>query len=436
MERSGENYRFQAQRTHSRSASWSLQRNHNANDVTSGFAQRLGPIRNALAFAGLGRLTPPERSASPDATATDVAEDMPTSAPVTTTRAHQRGASGNVFFASPSPSYASNASTFNLETGIQIDATGSGERAETQARNNGRHGNNNNNNANDDDNSNSAEFQVAMRWLQRIVPFALLFGVKLLWDHGLGVLVLVGLFVMFVNANKQIKRQVALQDRRNRHEIFRTMVFLSSNVVLIYYVFPSHNLYRCLIFRMPNLELDDAWDIMWSVGITDFVIRFLAMVLKCLVLLACNQCIMNKKKIAQFYRLLLPFPLWLNFFSMYNDLSSAVSALFFTGLYTLLKGLSLYEKCKDVKKAIIDFCHDRQYGVRPTKEELASAEASCPICQDALAEPILLHCRHIFCEGCISVWFDRERTCPLCRAAVAHDPLWRDGNTSASIQLF
>ena len=137
-----------------------------------------------------------------------------------------------------------------------------------------------------------------------------------------------------------------------------------------------------LIFRMPNLELDDAWDIMWSVGITgenmsiliksqclnsiflDFVIRFLAMVLKCLVLLACNQCIMNKKKvrhfffctslcvvsanfqgkyfmlieqIAQFYRLLLPFPLWLNFFSMYNDLSSAVSALFFTGLYTLLK---------------------------------------------------------------------------------------------------
>ena len=187
MERSGENYRFQAQRTHSRSASWSLQRNHNANDVTSGFAQRLGPIRNALAFAGLGRLTPPERSASPDATATDVAEDMPTSAPVTTTRAHQRGASGNVFFASPSPSYASNASTFNLETGIQIDATGSGERAETQARNNGRHGNNNNNNANDDDNSNSAEFQVAMRWLQRIVPFALLFGVKLLWDHGLGI---------------------------------------------------------------------------------------------------------------------------------------------------------------------------------------------------------------------------------------------------------
>ena len=44
--------------------------------------------------------------------------------------------------------------------------------------------------------------------------------------------------------------------------------------------------------------------------------------------------------------------------------------------------------------------------------------------------------QHIFCEDCIAVWFDRERTCPMCRASVAEDPLWRDGSTSVSIQLF
>jgi len=44
--------------------------------------------------------------------------------------------------------------------------------------------------------------------------------------------------------------------------------------------------------------------------------------------------------------------------------------------------------------------------------------------------------RHIFCEGCLAAWFDRERTCPLCRALVSEDPQWRDGSTSQMIQLY
>ena len=33
-------------------------------------------------------------------------------------------------------------------------------------------------------------------------------------------------------------------------------------------------------------------------------------------------------------------------------------------------------------------------------------------------------------------WFDRERTCPMCRAQVTDDPEWRDGATSFFIQLY
>lgn len=44
--------------------------------------------------------------------------------------------------------------------------------------------------------------------------------------------------------------------------------------------------------------------------------------------------------------------------------------------------------------------------------------------------------QHIFCEACIAMWFDRERTCPLCRAAVSVDPLWRDGSTTMAMQIF
>ncbi|CAL5420475.1 unnamed protein product [Camellia sinensis] len=52
--------------------------------------------------------------------------------------------------------------------------------------------------------------------------------------------------------------------------------------------------------------------------------------------------------------------------------------------------------------------------------------------------PILLRCKHIFCEDCVSEWFERERTCPLCRALVKPADLrsFGDGSTSLFFQLF
>lgn len=34
-------------------------------------------------------------------------------------------------------------------------------------------------------------------------------------------------------------------------------------------------------------------------------------------------------------------------------------------------------------------------------------------CQDAYREPTKLPCSHIFCNDCLSEWFERERTCPM-----------------------
>ena len=38
--------------------------------------------------------------------------------------------------------------------------------------------------------------------------------------------------------------------------------------------------------------------------------------------------------------------------------------------------------------------------------------------QDVYQEPTMLHCKHIFCEECVATWFDRDTTCPMCRAQV------------------
>lgn len=45
--------------------------------------------------------------------------------------------------------------------------------------------------------------------------------------------------------------------------------------------------------------------------------------------------------------------------------------------------------------------------------------------------------QHVFCEDCLCLWFERERTCPLCRSTVVEAPrCWKDGTTSAHFQVY
>lgn len=52
--------------------------------------------------------------------------------------------------------------------------------------------------------------------------------------------------------------------------------------------------------------------------------------------------------------------------------------------------------------------------------------------QDNLRGPVKLHCGHIFCDDCVSEWLERERTCPMCRAAIRPSNLrsHADGHTT------
>lgn len=65
------------------------------------------------------------------------------------------------------------------------------------------------------------------------------------------------------------------------------------------------------------------------------------------------------------------------------------------------------------------------------RQALRGRSAKCP-----QPHP-LLSPQHVFCEECVCLWLDRERTCPLCRS-VAVDTLrcWKDGATSAHFQVY
>jgi hypothetical protein len=50
-----------------------------------------------------------------------------------------------------------------------------------------------------------------------------------------------------------------------------------------------------------------------------------------------------------------------------------------------------------------------------TKVELPITTMNCSICLDNVNEPRKLLCDHVYCDGCISTWLSKNKTCPSCR---------------------
>ncbi|EMS51890.1 RING finger and transmembrane domain-containing protein 2 [Triticum urartu] len=157
------------------------------------------------------------------------------------------------------------------------------------------------------------------------------------------------------------------------------------------------------------------------------------------------------------YRALLPTPVWYRFFlnKEYGSLFSSLT----TGLYLTFKLTSVVEKVQSFLSAVKALSRkDVHYGSYATAEQLGAknlktanvsvcwwnslqaiaAGDMCAICQEKMHVPVLLRCKHIFCEDCVSEWFERERTCPLCRALVKPADIrsFGDGSTSLFFQLF
>nr|PNR60565.1 hypothetical protein PHYPA_003358 [Physcomitrium patens] len=126
---------------------------------------------------------------------------------------------------------------------------------------------------------------------------------------------------------------------------------------------------------------------------------------------------------------------WFIWNKSYGNLFSSLT----TGLCLTFKLTSSLEKVQTFLAALRALSRrEVQYGAYATSEEVLAAGDMCAICQEKMHAPISLRCKHIFCEDCVSEWFERERTCPLCRAVVKPVGLrsYGDGSTSLFIQLF
>lgn len=292
------------------------------------------------------------------------------------------------------------------------------------------------------------------RMVEGSVPFILLLFAKIMYNHRLGILVFAGLYGTFHYANKTLRKHIAQRVMVSHTQegpafssslhLLWIIAFLTANIAFLYYVFQDQLLHNSLALRLPAVEHVDVWTLLWIVGITDFVIKFGAVVLKAVVALIPKFLLPHKKRgkfymliehASQFYRCIVPIVPWIAFIQN-NEQGGQWFAYFLLLIYIIFKTQQLWCQAKELRQGCSKFRVDVSYGSCPSRDDLSTADNCCPICQDKFTEPVKLSCKHIFCEECVSMWFDRERTCPMCRANIVDNPMWRDGTTSNSLQLF
>ncbi|XP_056392784.1 RING finger and transmembrane domain-containing protein 2 isoform X2 [Hyla sarda] len=143
------------------------------------------------------------------------------------------------------------------------------------------------------------------------------------------------------------------------------------------------------------------------------------------------------EELSQLVRSLVPIQLWYKYIIGEDPSSTYFLGSILIILYSLCKSFDICGRIGGLRKALRTLCHPQKYGVRASSQQCSEAGDICAICQADFKDPIILICQHVFCEECLCLWFDRERTCPLCRSvAVETLRLWKDGSTSAHFQVY
>eukprot|EP00062_Callorhinchus_milii_P016783 gi/632968435/ref/XP_007900524.1/ PREDICTED: RING finger and transmembrane domain-containing protein 2 [Callorhinchus milii] len=291
-----------------------------------------------------------------------------------------------------------------------------------------------------------SELKAAVTWLQKGLPFILILLAKVCFQHKLGIAVCVGMASTFAYANITVKHQVSLREKRSILVTLWILVFLIGNTLFVYYTFSTQQLYMSLVFLKTSLESMDFFDLLWIAGITDFVLKYITIGLKCLILILPRLILAFKSRgtiyllieeMSQLLRSLIPIQLWYKYIMAGDASSSYLMGGPLIVLYSLCKSLDVCGRVGGMRKALKIMCKSQSCGVRATSQQCSESGDICPICQAEFRDPVMLICQHIFCEECACLWFDHERSCPLCRTAVTETlRCWKDGTTSAHFQVY
>ncbi|KAL8106506.1 uncharacterized protein LOC141672746 [Apium graveolens] len=304
-----------------------------------------------------------------------------------------------------------------------------------------------NNNANGDSTNQRYGIQQIARWFEQILPFSLLLLVVFIRQHLQGFFGTIWVSAVLFKSNDILRKQTALKGERKISVLVCITLIFMLHVGSVYWWYQSADLVYPLVL-LPPKAVPPFWHAIFVIVVNDTMVRQAAMVFKCILLMYYKnsgghnyrrqgQMLTLVEYMVLLYRALLPTPVWYRFFlnKEYGSLFSSLT----TGLYLTFKLTSIVQKVQLFIAALRALSRKEvHYGSYATSEQVNAAGDLCAICQEKMHAPIFLSCKHIFCEDCVAEWFERERTCPLCRALVrpADIKSYGDGSTSLLFQLF
>ncbi|XP_028628163.1 E3 ubiquitin-protein ligase RNFT1 isoform X2 [Grammomys surdaster] len=146
------------------------------------------------------------------------------------------------------------------------------------------------------------------------------------------------------------------------------------------------------------------------------------------------------EELCQYYRIFVPIPVWFRYLISYGEFGNVTTwslGILLALLYLILKLLDFFGHLRTFRQVLRVFFTRPSYGVPASKRQCSDMDGICSICQAEFQKPVLLFCQHIFCEECITLWFNREKTCPLCRTVISERiNKWKDGATSSHLQMY
>ncbi|KAK9060995.1 hypothetical protein SSX86_018175 [Deinandra increscens subsp. villosa] len=324
---------------------------------------------------------------------------------------------------------------------------GGGEREVTDSGDvNGDNGGSSNNNV-DSPYQQRYDLQQVSRWIEQILPFSLLLLIVFVRQHLQGLFVTIYITAFLYKSNDILRKQTALKGERKLSVLVGYCALFMLHVTGIYWWYQNDDLCSPL-FMVPPKATPTFWNAIFTIIVNDVMVRQAAMAFKLVLLMYYKngrghsfrrqgQILTLVEYTLLLYRAFLPTPVWYRFFlnKEYGSLFSSLT----TGLYLTLKLTSVVEKIGSFYAALKALSRKEvNYGSPATAEQVSEAGDVCAICQEKMQAPILLRCKHVFCEDCVSEWFERERTCPLCRAVVRPADIrsFGDGSTTLFFQLY
>lgn len=291
------------------------------------------------------------------------------------------------------------------------------------------------------------DMQQISRWIEQILPFSLLLLIVFIRQHLQGFFVTIYVTAFMYKSNDILRKQTALKGERRLSVLAGYFIIFILHVTGVYWWYQNDDLCYPL-FMVPPRSIPPFWHAIFTILVNDTMVRQTAMAFKLVLLMYYkNGKGHNFRRQGQMltvieyallvYRAFLPAPVWYRFFlnKEYGSLFSSLT----TGLYLTFKLTSIVEKVGSFWTSLKALSRKEvHYGSYATPDQVIEAGDMCAICQEKMQAPVLLRCKHIFCEDCVSEWFDRERTCPLCRAVVkpAEIRSYGDGSTTLFFQLF